>query len=336
MSKKFTITAILAGIMILILGYIFLVEEGKVEQEEVEKQIIKQDVISDLVKISFTPMYDMSFALERDQEYGWILADPYRYRIDRTKVQELEENLKNLVTEELVEKDALDLAKYGLNQPFSEIIFTYTDQEKSLKIGEESFDGTYRYVMMDESADIYFVSNMVISPFLVTIDQVQDKHIVELNANKIDLIEFSSEEKGAFTLQKDQEEKWSFLSIEELVNQEMVTGFINQITNIQADSILMDSESKDLDFSTAIDYITLRTDDKEIKINSMLEASDESSVLIKVEMQQSDDLAGGEVGGLMKPWDFIMRVAKNKYDSVYKESTYFFDTLESSNLDSIE
>lgn len=83
------------------------------------------------------------------------------------KVSDIGEDTAQLTAYKLAEKDASDLAKYGLEEPESEFVIKFADgSERTFLIGIKAHQNRYRYLCEKDSRDVYMVMESTISAFL--------------------------------------------------------------------------------------------------------------------------------------------------------------------------
>ncbi|MDP4177525.1 MAG: DUF4340 domain-containing protein [Bacillota bacterium] len=139
-----------------------------------------------------------------------VLTQPFdkTYDIDLSKLQTYVEGLPSFQISDIIEDNAKDLSKYGLDKPRYDVLFTDTDNKKMhLQIGNDK-DSTYTYFKVDGSNTVYIMPKdkidsiypdpvKLISAFvyLVNIDEV-DKMVIN-NAGKESTIDLSRTTKKA-------------------------------------------------------------------------------------------------------------------------------------------
>lgn len=141
---------------------------------------------------------------------GYILTKPYdkTYEIDSTKFQTYIQDLPSFQISDIIEDNAADLSKYGLDKPRYDVLFTDLDNKNMhLQIGNDK-DSIYTYFKVDGSNSVYImpkdkIDSLYTNPvqlisafvYLVNIDEV-DKIVIN-NAGKESTIDLSRTTKKA-------------------------------------------------------------------------------------------------------------------------------------------
>lgn len=106
------------------------------------------------------------YQVARDSSGNWGIADYKGLSLDATSLSALTDNVPVIKAKELVEKDAPDLAKYGLSAPQAEIKVEFKDADKTVKeflVGNEAPSGTEYYFAMKGTTDVYTVPTATLS-----------------------------------------------------------------------------------------------------------------------------------------------------------------------------
>lgn len=116
-----------------------------------------------------------SISVETPADSYTIIKDRDSFKIDGVNASLNEEALavtaesaSRLVTEKVIEENASDLKKYGLNPPKLKITVKFSDSaktEKTLLLGTELLDSTLSYFAFEGENTVYAVKNADFSAF---------------------------------------------------------------------------------------------------------------------------------------------------------------------------
>lgn len=89
------------------------------------------------------------------------------------------DDVAQLEAYKLVEANAEDLSKYGLETPTGQFTVTFTDgSERTFKIGDVSTKNRYRYFCEDGNSDVYMMLNSRISYFTESVNSFVDTTLI--------------------------------------------------------------------------------------------------------------------------------------------------------------
>jgi len=313
MKKKFILTIILALILAGAFVYIQFFEQDKIIDEKKEKELFTSEVeeLGKMFSIGFIPRIQESFLLVNSNN-NWELQEPFSYKIDRIELDSIIEKLEKLELDNLVEEDVEDKSKYGLDNPEMEIHVVYANEKRDISIGSLSFDNNKRYLEKDSNGKIYFISSALVDSLLINYETVLDKSFINFNAVELEKIEMKKNGNDfVFNLNNG---KW-FQNKDTEINQEAIIGFVNRISNIDANSIYPGGVQA-ASFENPVALLSFETDSKIDQIKAIIEEGDENNYLLKIEEQKKED--SQEENNEGKTYrDFIFKISKAKFDTLF-------------------
>jgi len=109
----------------------------------------------------------------------WSIEN-YNFKLDQTAVTGVTDSLINL-SGTVVEKNAQDIDKYGLNKPSINVKLVGDGVDKILLIGDKSSDGSNYYVSEKDKKDVYFIPTSTVDNFTLKQTAFRDKTITTID-----------------------------------------------------------------------------------------------------------------------------------------------------------
>lgn len=193
-------TVAAAIVLVLLGGYIYVYEWGEppslIEEKEKAFQTIEPDRIEE-IRITAAGG-ETSRATKTDA--GWQLVEPEKAEGDASELSGIASSLGSLEMQRVVDENATDLARYGLNPPRVEVAFRLKDEKelRRLLLGEKTPTGSDLYAKRQGDNAVFLVSSFLDNTFNRTPFDLRDKSILEFDREKVDSVEIAS---GASTLQ---------------------------------------------------------------------------------------------------------------------------------------
>lgn len=312
-NKKLIITGSLAIVLGVLMVFIFFYEQPKIDKEFEGKQLFETEEVMDILELSFNPRESERFTISGAQNGQLSLVDPYFYRLSNTSVDSMFEDLNKIVISEFVEMDVKELSRYGLENPAMQLGISYKDGTKSvLDIGNVSFDGSKRYIKKGDTLDVGYVDMKLIDRFFVTLSDVRDKHMMRLNANKIDNIAYKNADNEVFLVKNGG--VWTFEeSTEDVIDNSIVNAWINKTMNITADSVYGYVESTDVNQEDPIGNVSIiLADGSEHKLISYQSTDETNYYIVPYYLSGSD-----ESDESLRPESFVYQIDKRVFDSIF-------------------
>jgi Domain of unknown function (DUF4340) len=141
----------------------------------------------------------------------WRITAPQPLRADQQTVSPLAFALSSLMSQRLVESNAdpADLGKYGLNEPPLEVDVTAKGKTYKVLVGENTPTHNGAYVRLEGDPRVFTISNYVKTDLDKHLDDLRDKRLLTLEADKVNRIELSA---GKQEIELDRSgEKWQIV-----------------------------------------------------------------------------------------------------------------------------
>jgi hypothetical protein len=122
---------------------------------------------------------------------GWQLVEPAKMEADASELSAVTSNLTSLEIQRVVEENANDLARYGLNPPRVDVGFRLKGEKdfRHLLIGDKTPTGSDLYAKLQNDKKVFLVSSYLDGTFNRTPFDLQDKSILEFDREKADSVE---------------------------------------------------------------------------------------------------------------------------------------------------
>jgi hypothetical protein len=175
-------------------GYIYFYEwdtpASSVEDKEKVFAAVQADAIEEIqIKAAGGETSRATKASE-----GWQLVEPAKMEADASELSAVTSNLSSLEIQRVVEENAADLARYGLNPPRVDVAFRIKGEKdfRHLLIGDKTPTGSDLYAKLPNDKKVVLVSSFLDGTFNRTPFDLQDKSILEFDREKADSVELAS------------------------------------------------------------------------------------------------------------------------------------------------
>lgn len=115
------------------LGYVYFFELNKpVPEGEKAKQILKLSA-EDIKSIELTTPQEKIVLLNGEEK--WLMTEPYKWRVDKDKFDNLLDRLKELKSDRIVAKGTdIDWKQYGLDKPSHKLLVNLKNGQKRIVV----------------------------------------------------------------------------------------------------------------------------------------------------------------------------------------------------------
>lgn len=237
-------TLTLAAIVALVVGYVYVFEYKKPEQEKTIKE--EQQKIFKVKQDDMTAVYLKWAGGEtklQKKEGVWWLLEPIEDATDEASVNTLLKNIEDEASTAIVSEDpAADLKIYGLNDPLGFIEVTSADgKTRKVEFGQVDGLGGSKYARIVSENKIVVVDSAIQHKFIKTARDFRDKRIVRLNSDVpvTELVVRWRDKERNFTakLQK-KDTTWSYEGKSWDTDVRVVDAFISQIEGLRTNEFM--------------------------------------------------------------------------------------------------
>ena len=144
---------------------------------------------------------------------SWKISSPADLRIDPSKVESLAINVSSVIADKLIEENAADLSKYGLDKPVRVTVQMNDGSVKTLEIGSQTPTKAGYYVKEKDAGKVYTIDSYTGEKIKVAKNNVRDDRLFpDLSSDNV--TGFAMERKGqsVFTSKKAGNTEWNLTS----------------------------------------------------------------------------------------------------------------------------
>ena len=186
---------IVAALAFVVLGGLLYWSEHRKEDNtskvsaDVPPSILKLDQ-SAITKLEVKKKGAPPVLLTKAESGNWQITEPKPLAADQSAVSGMLSTLSLLNSERLVEENAADLKRYGLDQPSVEVeISEKTNQSKKLLIGDDTPTGGAVYAMLAGRPHVYTIATFNKNSVDKGLNELRDKRLFTIDADKVSRIE---------------------------------------------------------------------------------------------------------------------------------------------------
>lgn len=198
-------------IMCLALGsYVYFYEIKGGEQREKAKEAENQ-----LWKLESNSIQQMNFVspksnivVARNGERDWIISAPRTLNADPDELNRLANSASNIRRESVVEQNAVDLSKFGLNPAQLTLkLKTKDNKEYVLNLGNNNPTGSFAYATISGRKDVFMVSSSLVSTFDKKLNDLRNQSVLSFEQPETQSLRIRNSQ-GELQLGKDGNDRW--------------------------------------------------------------------------------------------------------------------------------
>ncbi|MEK7447967.1 MAG: DUF4340 domain-containing protein [Planctomycetota bacterium] len=172
------------------------------------------------------------------QEAGWHLTEPFKEKSDQDKPRSFLLDLNNLAAESFVDDHALDLKKYGLDQPVLKISVSETKNEQTKT---ETFlfghllpeDPKKIYLTKEGSNTIVAVDSAIFDKLKLRANDFRSEKLFELEENNLTRIEIQENQQPLVHLKRENEVWKLAYPVDGSFDASSISEFIHRLNDFQ-------------------------------------------------------------------------------------------------------
>ncbi|HWP99671.1 MAG TPA: DUF4340 domain-containing protein [Vicinamibacterales bacterium] len=125
----------------------------------------------------------------------WRIVSPIAEQADQSEASSIATNLATLEQAEVVEENASDLKRFGLDPPKVEVAFRTAGDKtlRRLQIGEKTATGGELYARLPDSRRVFLIAGYLDTTFNRTTFDLRDKALLRFDRDKADLFEVTAD-----------------------------------------------------------------------------------------------------------------------------------------------
>jgi hypothetical protein len=207
---RFKGTLILLIVCLGLGAYLYFYEikggEKREKAKQAENQVWKLD--SNEIKQIDIFAAGQSVTLARTGEKAWEISAPRSFEADLDEANRLANSASNIARESVVEENAADLARFGLNPPQSTLkLKTKGGKEYEICFGDKNPTGSFNYALIQGSKRVFLVASSAASAFEKKLDDLRNHSVLSFDKNEVLNLSIKSP-KGDISLEKDGNDQW--------------------------------------------------------------------------------------------------------------------------------
>ncbi len=294
-----TFSMLLIAVAAFLFAYFYEYVGGKQRDEKKEK--------SELLFTSFNPEKIVRISIKKldspvplvisKKENDYHIEQPAETKAERTSVESLFNEIKNIKKKDTFSDNAISLAEVIPNPPLIEVIIEQKDTSSlHFKVGKQnSFNNQY-YVKIDGNDAIFLAENGIFSAFDKSLFSLREKTLFQVEKDKIKSFECVKDNNLIWKVDHDNEWK---LSVPESgkADSDTIQSIINSFSDIKAIEFASETSDQKKEFGLDTPLLILKafTDQKTItlnlgKNNDSFYAASDSGPIIKIEESVFKDL----------------------------------------------
>lgn len=188
--------AVLAGLV----AYIYFVEWNRPAGGEDEREdVFASATAADIEEITITSDGGERSTLRKSGD-AWNIVEPVQAEADDSELSSITSALESLEVQRVVDENASDFARYGLDPARVEVEFRTKGQSSPnrLLLGDKTPTGGDLYARTPDKPRVFLVASYLDSTFNKDTFALRDKRILEFERDKVETVELTS---GGSTVQ---------------------------------------------------------------------------------------------------------------------------------------
>ncbi len=167
----------------------------------------------------------------RKSEKEWGLTAPRPLDADSDELNRMANSASTVRRESVVEPNATNLAKFGLDPPQSTLKFkTKDNREYAIDFGNNNPTGSYAYAVLPNHREVFLVSSGSASAFNKKVDDLRNRSVLSFEQPEVQSLSLKSS-KGDIELVKDSNDLWWFVEPEKrAADAPNVRGILNALS----------------------------------------------------------------------------------------------------------
>jgi hypothetical protein len=224
-------------------GFVYYYEIKGGEKREKAKQEEKQlwKLESNNVQQIDLILPDQHLTALRTGEKEWKLTAPRALEADSDELNRLASSAADMSRENVIEPNASDLSKFGLNPAEVTLYFKMKDgAERKIRFGQNNPTGSSTYAVLDGKNEVFLVPTYVASTFKKKLTDLRNRNILKFEQFETQSVDLQTQ-KGAVRLVKEGDRWWIQGKERWAADSSAVNGLLSALATTQAKDFLEDS-----------------------------------------------------------------------------------------------
>ncbi len=243
-----------AIILVVVLGllagvYFFISNKQKANPEVAEESAFEEITVmkSDRDKIISLTFNNSNGSFElKKKDNAWTIEPVYEFEVDSLNADGAATDMSAIVATKVIEENATDLAKYGLDKPITIKVGLEDGTSKELQVGSDTLTGDGRYCKMANESKVYLVGTYYTSKFEPTYGYFVKKDILSVDPATIKTFSYEKDGQMQYAVDIVSDKEMNIVEpVKEVAEISSVTKMIQSVTQL-AISDVADNNPTDL------------------------------------------------------------------------------------------
>jgi hypothetical protein len=228
---------ILAAVLVVLGGaYIFLKDRVStgIDLPENSYERLVDIKLDDITRVT-VETDEGKFVIDKDKEdkNKWILTEPADIKYDESVIKAVPLYASSIGTSKIIEEEATDLSKYGLDNPVVVTLFTTDGSQTAFHIGNKVPGSDSYYVRLSDSTKVIRMDSFTAKKLLITRNSVRDKVLFDFATDEVTQLSMERGGSRIFDSLKIDEYDWKLTyPIDGNVNHSALYPMLDAITNL--------------------------------------------------------------------------------------------------------
>ncbi len=221
---------------------------------------------------------------------AWIVEEDPDFPVEPYVASGVAYDLQRFIAKEIVEEDAKDISKYGLENPYVTTVVHFVDGSTvEFRIGSKVQGDDSYYVKIGDSNNVYEVESLRCASIMYKKTDLISRVMQEVNVEDIMAIDFSNANGESFRIEHDLEnayEPWHLTKpFAWKVNEQLVTDkLLRFVVYVEAEDYVTDMTEAEMGLSNPSATVSVTTfDGKVLKYRVGKVAESNSTAYVKVD-----------------------------------------------------
>jgi hypothetical protein len=186
-------TLLLLGVLVGLVAYIYFIDRNRPLEEAEERDNVFEGVTADDIEELEIRSEDEETTRLTKSDGQWRIVEPVTADADADELSTIATTLADLEIQSVVEEEAPDLQRFGLEPARIDVGFRTAGQDEMqrLLIGDRTPTGSDIYARTPDSRRVFLVSSFIDSTFNKNTFALRDKDILKFERAKVDSFDLS-------------------------------------------------------------------------------------------------------------------------------------------------
>ncbi|MGI6668652.1 MAG: DUF4340 domain-containing protein [Acetivibrionales bacterium] len=234
------IVALLAGV------YVFVLKTRPESEDNTSDLLKLTDYISSDVESVTLENPDGTFVIVRKDD-EWVLSSPSDLKYDSSVLSSIVINAASITADRLVEENAQDIAKYGLDDPVIVRMKTKDGKETVLEVGDRTPTKSGYYIKFAGENDVYIIGTYTGNYLVTDRNGMRSKQLFDFELDDINTLAMNRKGQKVFRSVKEEKDDISSWKLTEpikgSVNGNAIYPMLEALANTTVDEFLEDKPS---------------------------------------------------------------------------------------------